>query len=342
MSTKKLQTSRRNLLKGTAATAAIAPFFIGRSAKAEDVITWKGSTVAPKNTPWQWLASKLSGELEEQTGGAIKMKIIYGGGAGGEKQTLLAAADGRMHVWAGTGGAVAATVAPELGAFELPYLMPSNAAASKALDATRTLVHDILWDAGFKLAMYSTNTFRELGTTFEVNTPADLKGKKIRVQESDIHKNLFEAWGASPVQMSVTEVLSSLQTGVIDGADNSKLFAQAAGQTMAMTHWANTQHIYQAGLILISRKGAWDKLPTEIQKSIDVESEAMMKLQSRGRRRVEGLDAQLKQNLIDLGLKVSEPDLGPWRAVAGEVRKKWRASATKKGVALLDAIEKAI
>lgn len=340
MSTKKLPTSRRTFVKGTAATAAIAPFFIGRSAKAKAPIKWKGATVAPKGTIWEKTASKMSKKLRENSGGEVDVRIVWGGGAGGETQTLKACKDGRIDLWAGSCGA-ASSVVSELGVFELPYLFSSSKIAQRAMATNRKMVHDLLWDNGFKLVMFSENGYRSLGTKgFVAETPADLKGRKIRIQESKIHKNLFNAWGASGVPMSITEVLPSLQTGVIDGADNSALFTQAAGLQLALTDWTVTKHIYQPAVILISKK-TWDKVPAEMQTAIALDSDDMMKIQNRSFRGVRSLAPQLIQNFKDMGVNVHEPDLGPWRKAAGGVHDKFRKSTSKQGVALLDAIKKA-
>jgi TRAP-type transport system periplasmic protein len=340
MTAKNPSTSRRTFVKGTAASAAIAPFFIGRSAMASETIKWKGATVAPKGTAWEQMATKMKKQLEADSGGALKVNILFGGGAGDEGTTLKACKDGRLDVWAGSMGS-ASTAVPELGAFELPYLFSSSKSAQKAMAATRTLVHDLLWEGGFKLVMFAENGYRSLGTTFPVETPADLKGRKIRIQESKIHADLFAAWGASGVPMGITEVLPSLQTGVIEGADNSALFTQATGLTMALTDWTVTEHIYQPAVILISRKGAWDKLPAELQASLSLDSEAMMKIEDRGFRSVRSLEEQLMQNFSDMGLKIHKPDLGPWKKAADGVHEKFRKRTTKQGIALLEAITKA-
>ncbi len=339
MTAKKPSTSRRTFVKGTAASAAIAPFFIGRSAKAAyEAKTVKMMSVAPANTPWSALALKFKKHLEKSSEGQLKAKFYGGGVSGSELETLKACADGRVECWAGSMGA-AASIASAVGATELPYLFKNPKAAYKSMTANRQLFHDIFWDAGFKLVMFAENGVREIGTTgFEVNTPADLKGRKIRVQESKIHADFFNAAGASTVQMGITEVLSSLQTKVVEGMDNTKLYAQAMGAFGTLTHWSETQHIYQPAVILFSRKGFWDNLPTELQEAIALDSKDVLKMENRGMRSIWALNGQLKQNLLDMNITVTEPDLGPWQKLAGGVHKKFEKRATKQGVALLKAL----
>jgi TRAP-type C4-dicarboxylate transport system substrate-binding protein len=343
MTAKKPTTSRRTFVRGTAATAAIAPFFIGRSAKAamEPELTIKFATVAPTGTPWEKLASRFKKHVKKVSEGRIKVKSYMGGALGGEAETAAACKAGRIGGWGGSMGAMGSIV-PELSCLELPYLFGSSKKAQKALQANRKLLHDLLWDRGFKLVMFAENGFRSLGTTFPVEKPSDLKGKKIRTQESKVHIDTFKGLGASPVPMGITEVLSALQTGVVEGYDNTKLFAFAAALYMSTTHWTETKHIYQPAAIVLSRKGAWDKMPTELQEALALESEAVMKMEDRGFRTVRALGPQLKQNFLDVGIEMHEPDLAAFRKVAGKVHKKFEGRTTKQGKALLKAIKAAL
>ncbi len=339
MSAKK-PTSRRTLLKGTAATAAIAPFFIGRPASAgEPELTIKFATVAPNDTPWMRLASKFKKWVDEKTEGGVKVKVFAGGALGPEVQTGEACKAGRIGGWGGSMGALALAGVPELEAFELPYLFSSSKKAEAALNANRTMLHDLLWERGFKLLMFAENGFRSLGTTFPVETPADLKGRKIRTQETKAHIATFKGFGASPVPMGITEVLSSLQTGVVEGYDNTKLFAFAAALYMATTHWTETEHIYQPAAIVLSRKGAWDKMPKEYQDALNTESEEVLKMEKRGFQTVRTLGPQLGKNFDDLGIVRTEPDLAAWRKVAEKVHADFRGRTTKQGKALLDVLK---
>ena len=340
MSTKKLSTSRRTLLKGTAASAAIAPFFIGRSAKAADTIVVKVATVAPRDTFWGRLASKFSKHVEKRSAGAIDVKTFFGGALGSEQAAAEMALLGKVEIYAGSMGG-ASQIVPELAAFELPYLMSSRKVGQKALVANRTLVHDIMWDAGFKLVMFSENGMQDIGVNRPVEKPSDLKGLKIRALESQVHMDTIKSWGASASPMGTTEVLPSLQTGVIDGFTNTALFALAAAWLTGVTHWTVSQHCYQPAVVAISRK-FWEGLAPELQEAFGLESEEVEKMQKRGFVGLDAMESQLRQNIVDLGIELHEPDLEPWRKLAPAVHKEFRKQTTKQGKALLDAILKSV
>jgi TRAP-type C4-dicarboxylate transport system substrate-binding protein len=340
MSTKKLQTSRRTLLKGTAASAAIAPFFIGRSAKAA-THKLKIATAAPDGTPWANIAKKLVRLMKKNTEGEVQSKVYLSSALGPELETLKACKDGRCHGWAGTTGALSELVS-EIGVFELPFLFNNRKAARAAMDKNRQMLHDLLWENGFKLVMFAENGYLNVGTTgFAAETPADLKGRKIRTMESKIHIDTVNNWGASAVPMGITEVLSSLQTGVIEGVCLSDIFCQAASMHLALTDWNVVRFCYQPACVLLSRKGFWDKASDEIKEAIDLESKDVKKLEDRLFRSVAALDKQLLQNFTDLGVTVHEPKLGPWKKGSEKVHGLWEKRTTKKGKELLKAIKSA-
>ncbi len=344
MSAKKPSTSRRTFVKGTAASAAIAPFFIGRSASAAATpeVTIDFGTVAPKGTPWEDLAKRMRKHIEKKSDGRIKIKTFLGGSKGDELSMTESAMAGRLGGIGVSIGAFASAAAPELECLEMPYLFKSEKSAQKALNANRQMIHDIMWDRGFKLLLFAENGYRSLGTTFPVEKPSDLKGRKIRTQQTKSHVKLFSEWNASAVPMGITEVLSSLQTGVVDGYDNTELFAFAAALYMATTHWTQTKHIYQPAAILLSRKGAWDKMAPDLQEMIEGEAEEMLKIEDRGFRMVRALGPQLEKNFTDLGIDVAKPDLAPFRKAAEAVHADFRKRTTKQGVALLDALKKSL
>lgn len=340
MTAKKLPTSRRTFVKGTAASAAIAPFFIGRSAKADEpkhTITL--GTVAPKDTPWGAMAKKISDLLKERTGGDVKLKPYYGGSRGTEQTVAAATAQGNMGIFAGSFGGLGKII-PELGVFELPYIMSSAKQGRKVVDANRTLIHDLLWERGFKLMMFSENGIQDLGTTRPVEKPSDMKGLKIRTLESQVHIDTVEATGATALPMGVTEVLPSLQTGVIDGVTNTTLFATAATWTTGLKYWTVSQHCYQPAVVAMSRL-VWEKLPAEIQEAMGLESDELAKIKTRTDRKLDAMGPQLLQNIADVGITVYKPDLAPWRKIAGKVQGQFSKRTTKHGRALLDGIKKA-
>ena len=225
----------------------------------------KIATVAPDGTPWAVLLNKYKKKVKKLSDKRLKPKVYLGGIKGDEQSIVRQVHKGSLQMGGVSTGALS-TIAKDVEILELPYAFSSYEAADKVLDEARPLVSKILEEKGFKLIMYSENGYRSLGTKEKcIKTPADLKAVKMRSQESDVHVETYRALGASPVTISVGEVLSSLQTGVVDGFDNTPLFTQAVGWNQAVKYYTTTRHIYQPALIVANLEW-YQKLPEDLQK----------------------------------------------------------------------------
>lgn len=255
--------NRRDFVKSAAVGAVL-----GTAAFAQEVQKAKLATVAPDGTPWAETLKGLKSRVEKETQGRIKMQGYLGGGLGDENVTISEVKRGAIQIWGGSTGAIASVI-PEFNLFELPYLFRNEAEADHIID-------NVLWDdisallnaRGFQLLFWSENGYRNFGTTWgPVLKPEDLKGKKMRSQESEVHLAMYRALGASPVPISVTEVLSSLQTKVVDGFDNTPLFTFAASWYQGIKHFSLTEAIYQPGVV-VANKEWFDKQTPEDRKSL--------------------------------------------------------------------------
>jgi len=269
---------------------------------AEAEYTLRFATVAPNDTPWAKLLKKYKKALKKKTDGRVKMKVFLGGLKGDEQSLVRQAYKGKELQGAGVSSGAMATLVPEMDILELPYLFDTFADADKALDGpARPIIDQILEAKGFKLLMYSENGYRSFGTKGGfVKTPADLKAKKMRSQESPVHVETYRALGASPVTISVGEVLSALQTGVVEGFDNTPLYTQAVSWYQAVDHFTVTEHIYQPALIVVNKKW-FDALPADLQAIL---LDLGKKLTKRGRKQVRELGPALLDNFGSMGVKV--------------------------------------
>jgi TRAP-type transport system periplasmic protein len=334
-----VSTTRRRFAQASAAAAA-STFFIGK-AKAADPIVLKLATVAPAGTPWADQISKLKKDIKEKSGGALKLKPYIGGGLGPEVETAEAVKRGTIDIFAGSTGALSAVV-PELEGLELPYLFPDVAKADKILD--EVILEDvkrILLDRGYVFSFWGENGWRSIGSKFKIDSLADLKGKKIRTQENKSHIATFKAFGMSPVPIAITETLSSLQTGVVDAFDNTPLFTFAASLYQAVGHFTLTEHIYQPGIIVMSKK-TWDKLPAEMQAILFTDP---AKLAKQSRRGVRAMNPELMANFGKAGVAVKElskADKASFATAAAVAHAEFSKHANKDSAALLKKIRAAL
>jgi TRAP-type transport system periplasmic protein len=261
----------------------------------------KMATVAPEGSPWHDSVARIQKRWSEESKGRIVLRPFLGGRLGDENQTMAETRRGNIEMVGASVGAVGSLV-PEVNMLELPYLFRSVEEADYILD--KVILEDlekIFEERGFKLLMWSENGFRHFGTKYGfVKSPTDMRGRKMRSQENRIHLSTYRALGALPVPIPTTESMPALQTGVVDGYDNTPLFAFAIGLHTQTKYWTVSDHIYQPGAILMNKK-LFDSMPKDLQ-AILMKDRHQETVDSRAG--IRALTPLLIQNLAAAGLEV--------------------------------------
>jgi len=289
----------------SAAVCAIGLVVTEQDAGAQERIQMKIATVAPEGTPWEKQLKQFKSYVEKGSQGRIQVKMFMGGSLGGEKALVRRTSQGTIQVFGGSAAAIGSLV-PELDVIESPYLFDTVEQADRALDApgTRAQVSGLLTKRGFTFGFWAENGFRSWYTKEkQIRTPADLRGLRMRSQESPVHLETYRAFGASPVPIDVTNVLTSLQTGVVDGFDNTPLFTFATSWYQGARQLTLSEHCYQPGVIVYS-KTWYDALPPDLQTLM---SNVPASLITEGRTSVRRMDPILLQNLGRVGINVYRP-----------------------------------
>ncbi|MCB9614309.1 MAG: TRAP transporter substrate-binding protein [Sandaracinus sp.] len=299
--------------------AAVVFFGVtGQPAGAQETIEMKIATVAPEGTPWEKQLRKVRRYVEEQSGNRVRVKMFMGGSLGGEKALVRRTAQGSIQCFGGSTAALGSLV-PELNVIEAPYLFNDAAQADAALDRPEVIqqVTELVEGRGFKFAFWAENGFRSWFTKERpIRTPADLRGLRMRSQEAEVHLATYRALGASPVPIDVTNVLTSLQTNVVDGFDNTPLFAFATSWYQAAGHFTVSEHSYQPGIIVYSKRW-FDGLPADVQQILtNIPREMVLE----GRTSVRQMDPILIRNLERYGIQVHRPSAAEKAAFAQATR----------------------
>lgn len=270
------------------------------SAKTRKV---KFGTLAPDGTPWADQLNTIKSQVEKDSKNKIKVKVFLGGQLGGEREVIEKVRRGHIQ-GAGITMAALSNVIPELDVLEVPYLFESNEEVDYILDEVLLPEITKLFDEkDMVLVSLAENGWRSIGhKSILVKSPKDLKGQKMRSQESKVHLEFWKSMGASPVPISIPEVLTSLQTGMVKGYDNTPLFMVAAEWNTAIKNYSLTRHIYQAAAIIYSKK-FWKKLTPEEQKILMGKGNGLAK---EVRAAVRKLDIELLGVIKESGVKVHE------------------------------------
>ena len=317
----------------------IASLLFGLSPAYAEPITIRIATVAPDGSPWAAALDAWKKDVESRAAGRVKVKIFKGGALGDENESLQATKRGQIQGVGATTGAIASLV-PEVNVLELPYLFNTAQEADHIIDnVIGENLKKHFYERGLVVGFWSENGFRSFGGKMPIQTLADLKGKKMRSQENPIHISTYRAFGASPVPIPITETLTSLQTGVVDGFDNTLLYTFAASWQSAIKHFSITQHIYQPAAIVFNR-GQYDSWPADIRQLV---LEAGNRVVKDLRRQIRDMEPILIENLRSAGVQVNT--LGPAELVAfqraGEqVRLEYMTKATPNEKALYGQITK--
>jgi TRAP-type transport system periplasmic protein len=320
---------------------ALFAFLASSSAvRAEDKLVVKMGTVAPEGTPWAKQVKKVRKYIKKKSGGSIKVKVYTGFAKGGEKSIVRRCVQGSLHMCGVTVGALA-TVVNDLALLELPYLFKDSDQADRILDGPALdLIKKILEKKGLVFYGWSENGWRGFGTKDkEIRSPKDMVGLKMRAQESKVHVLTYKALGALPVPIALPEVVGALQTGVVDGYDNTPLYLFAASWYEHTKFYTRSDHIYQPAAIIYN-KAFLDKLTPEQRTILMGNSKEVAQY---GRRLIRKIDAPLIDNIKGAGIKVitlTPAQKAAFKKATKSVYKKIRKRLSKDGKKLLKLIQK--
>jgi C4-dicarboxylate-binding protein DctP len=259
--------TRRDALAtvGAIAATAIVPF----AAQAQAPIIIKFSHVVAQDTPKGKAAEKFKELAEKRLPGKVKVEVYSNSTLYKDGEEMEALALGSVQLLAPSLAKFGPLGAREFEVFDLPYIFdnydelhkvtqgPAGKALFKKLES-KGLTGLAYWDNGFKVM--SANT--------PIKLPADLKGKKMRIQSSQVLAAQMKALGALPQTMAFSEVYQALQTGVVDGTENppSNLYTQKMHEVQK--HVAMTDHGY-LGYAVITNKKFWDGLPPDVRAGLE-------------------------------------------------------------------------
>ncbi len=205
---------RMFLMAAVASAAALVPL----SAEARP---YRSADVQPPDYPTVKAVQSMSDELSKATNGKISIKVYPNSQLGGERDTIEQVKLGALDFVRVNSGTLN-TVCPAVTVPVLPFLFRDKEHMRKVLDGP--IGDEILADCDAHglvgLAFYDSGA-RSFYATTPIRKLEDLKGKKIRVQQSDIWVSMMKLIGANATPMPTGEVFTGLKSGLIDGAENN-------------------------------------------------------------------------------------------------------------------------
>jgi tripartite ATP-independent transporter DctP family solute receptor len=199
-------------------------------------------------------------QITERTGGRHEMKVFHSHLLGEEKETLEQTRAGAIDLNR-TNVALIANIVPALKVLALPFLFRSIEHMQKVLDGPiGTEILGSFEPYGFVgLTFYDSGARSIYNNIRPVRSLADLKGLRIRVQQSEQMSEMMRALGADPVELPYGQVLTGLATRLIDGAENNWPSFVTTDHYKHAGHYTLTEHTMSPEVLVISLK-AWETL----------------------------------------------------------------------------------
>jgi C4-dicarboxylate-binding protein DctP len=253
----------RKLILAAASVAALA--LIGPASAADSPIILKFSHVVASDTPKGKAADKFKELAEKYTNGKVKVEVYPNSTLYKDKEELEALQLGAVQMLAPSNSKFGPIGIKEFEVFDLPYILPDLKTLRKVTDGplgTRLL--KLLDSKGMTGLAYWDNGFKQMSANKKLIDPADYKGLKFRIQSSKVLEAQFRALGAIPQVMAFSDVYQALQTGVVDGQENtwSNIYTQKMHEVQK--YMTVTNHGY-IGYVVVVNKKFWDGLPPDIR-----------------------------------------------------------------------------
>jgi len=252
------------IMLGTAAALAMSG-----PALAQSPIVIKFSHVVAPNTPKGKGADKFKELAEKYTNGKVKVEVYPNSTLYKDKEELEALQLGAVQMLAPSNSKFGPMGVKSFEVFDLPYLLPNKAALRKITEGPigAGMLKELEPKGMIGLA-YWDNGFKEMSANKPLRLPADYKGLKFRIQSSKVLEAQFRLLGAIPQVMAFSEVYQALQTGVVDGQENtpSNMFTQKMHEVQKYTTLTNHGYI---GYVVVVNKKFWDGLPADVRGQLD-------------------------------------------------------------------------
>src|SRR3981081_2346933 len=251
------------------AAASVAPLVGAGAASAQSPIIIKFSHVVASNTPKGAAAEKFKELAEKYTDGKVKVEVYPNSTLYKDKEELEALQLGAVQMLAPSNSKFGPIGVREFEVFDLPYILPDLATLRKVTDGPLgAKLLKLLEPKGMTGLAYWDNGFKQMSANKKLITPNDYKGLKFRIQSSKVIEAQFRSLGAVPQVMAFGEVYQALQTGVVDGQENtwSNIYTQKLDAGKKDATVTNRAYI---GYVVLTNKKFGDGLPADIRAQLE-------------------------------------------------------------------------
>jgi tripartite ATP-independent transporter DctP family solute receptor len=257
--------------------------------------------------------------------------VVYGSSQlGGDTEMLKKLKLGTLDL--ALPSTVMSSQVPAFGLFEMPYLVKDRAHMARIRDEiVFPTLAPLAEKDGYRILGVWENGFRQItNNKHPIVKPDDLKGIKLRVPKGVWRVKMFQAYGANPSPLALSEVFVALQTGVMDGQENPLAQIYPARFQEVQKYLSLSGHVYTPAYLTAGR--SWGRLAPEVQKAL---ADAAVEVQPTVYKIAAELDETLLAKLKEAGMQVNEVDKQAFIAASNAIYKEF-ATQVPDGQALID------
>lgn len=288
------------------ALALAAPF-----ASAQEV-TIKLGTLAPNGSTWHNLLKEMGERWAEASGGRVKLRIYAGGTQGSEGDMVRKMSIGQLQAAAITNVGMH-DIVKEPQAISAPGVIESEAEFNAVFPKIEPQLDRLLDQRGYVALHWSQVGFIRIFCTKPYRTPVEMSDAKMFAWDGDPAS--VEAWKAAgfrPVVLSSTDVVPSLQTGMVNCVANVPLYFLTARLFERANHMIDAPWGYLIGATLV-KKETWNRIPADVRpKLLAIAREIGARVDADVKKLNDDAVVAMKRQ----GLEVVQVDPGPWLATA--------------------------
>jgi C4-dicarboxylate-binding protein DctP len=249
--------------------AAVAALALSAPAHAQSQIVIKFSHVVTNDTPKGKGALKFKELAEKYTNGKVKIEVYPNSSLFKDKEEIEALQLGSVQMLAPSTAKFAPLGAKEFEALDLPWLFKDDATYSAAMKGEiGKWLFQKLESKGIRGLAYWDNGFHMTSANRPLINPADFQGLKIRISGSKIADQYFRVLGSIPQIMAFSEVYQALQTGVVDGCENTASNYTTQKFDEVQKDITVSYHAHLQYAVIVNSK-FWNGLPADIRTQLD-------------------------------------------------------------------------
>ncbi len=280
--------------------------------------TLKIATVAPEGSAWMQEMRQVGKRIEQETQGRVRLKFYPGGIMGNDKTVLRKIRAGQLQGGAFSSGALA-QVYPEVELYGLPLVFRSYAEVDYVRARMDEQVVAGLDREGFVALAITDGGFAYLMSQRPMRQVGDLAGAKVWTQEGDVmSETAFEIAGVAPVQLSLADVYTALQTGLVDTVAASAMGAIALQWHTKVKYLTDVPLTYLTGAFVIDKKIFSKLQPGDRQVIRQTVREAAQRLDAGSREGERSARRALQQQGIEFVSATAPEEVERWHDITRE------------------------